>query len=220
MTLDPSNWTSSINYAISLWAVQSGQACRDALHQHVEVWPEDQQGTAYLLVVASAIGDWEEIDRLTAPKRLAQFPLRENSGIIATAATMRYPTPENRQFLFELMKARVQKVGAIDAIFLTFSSLLGMAEAAYPVIEALPFGPTGGKGDALGMMGFRTHLLFTPANKQGRDDPRFVKLCARVGLVDHWIETQNWPDCVEEVPYDFKAEAHAVRDTRQDVFDM
>ena len=218
--IDPSNWTSSINYAISLWAVSSGEACRDALREHVEVWPEDQQATAYLLVVASAIGDWEEIDRLTAPKRLAQFPLRENSGIIATAATMRYPTPENRQFLFEMMKARVQKVGAIDAIFLTFSSLIGMADAAFPIIETLPFGPTGAKGDALGMMGFRTHLLFTPANKQGRDDLRFVKLCARLGLVDYWLETDIWPDCVDEVPYDFKAVCLDARDMPKDRFDM
>ena len=219
-SIDPSNWAASINYAISLWAVQSGEACRDALRQHVEVWPEDQQATAYLLLVASAIGDWDEIDRLTDPKRLAHFPLREHGGIIATAVTMRYPTLENQKLLFEMMKTRVRKIGKIDAIFLTFSSLIGMAEAAYPIVESLPFGPIGGKGDALGMMGFRTHLLFTPANKQGRDDPRFVKLCARLGLVDYWLATDMWPDCVDEVPYDFKATCHDARDTPQDRFDM
>jgi hypothetical protein len=39
-----------------------------------------------------------------------------------------------------------------------------------------------------------------------RRDPRFTKLCARLGLVDYWRTSGHWPDCVEEVPYDFKAE--------------
>ena len=39
-----------------------------------------------------------------------------------------------------------------------------------------------------------------------RRDPRFVELCARLGLVDYWLTTQRWPDCVDEVApyYDFK----------------
>jgi hypothetical protein len=33
-----------------------------------------------------------------------------------------------------------------------------------------------------------------------------VKLCARLGLVEYWLETLKWPDCAEVVPYDFKKE--------------
>ncbi|WP_338468466.1 TIR domain-containing protein [Novosphingobium sp. ZN18A2] len=40
--------------------------------------------------------------------------------------------------------------------------------------------------------------------------PRFAKLCRRLGLADYWVNTGNWPDCVEWVPYDFKA---AIRET-------
>jgi hypothetical protein len=39
-----------------------------------------------------------------------------------------------------------------------------------------------------------------------RNDPRFVPLCARLGLVEFWLATGKWPDCVDDVPYDFKAE--------------
>ena len=39
-----------------------------------------------------------------------------------------------------------------------------------------------------------------------RNDPRFVRLCARLGLVEYWTGTGKWPDCADEVPYDFKAE--------------
>ena len=40
----------------------------------------------------------------------------------------------------------------------------------------------------------------------GYRDPRFARLCARLGLVEFWMKTGLWPDCATEVPYDFKAE--------------
>lgn len=39
-----------------------------------------------------------------------------------------------------------------------------------------------------------------------RRDQRFAMLCARLGLVDYWTTSGHWPDCADEVPYDFKAE--------------
>ena len=39
-----------------------------------------------------------------------------------------------------------------------------------------------------------------------RNDARFAGVCARLGLVDYWTTSGHWPDCAEEVPYDFKAE--------------
>ena len=39
------------------------------------------------------------------------------------------------------------------------------------------------------------------------EDPRFVGLCARLGLVDYWVSTDRWPDCADTgvVAYDFKS---------------
>ena len=28
-------------------------------------------------------------------------------------------------------------------------------------------------------------------------DPRFVSLCAKLGLCDYWVKTDRWPDCAE-----------------------
>jgi hypothetical protein len=38
-------------------------------------------------------------------------------------------------------------------------------------------------------------------------DPRFLQLCAKLGLVRYWLESGSWPDCADVVPYDFRAEA-------------
>ena len=42
-------------------------------------------------------------------------------------------------------------------------------------------------------------------------DARFPGFCARIGLVDYWRASGRWPDCADEVPYDFKAECEKAR---------
>jgi hypothetical protein len=203
-----------------MWPSQGDEAALKAMNKHVEAFPEDQQAAAYLILIASSIGDWAVIDRMTAPSRLSQFPLRENIVILATAAAMRYPTSQNKHFLLEMMKARIEKLGAMDCGTFTMASLIGIASEAYDSFAHFPIGPKGAKGEPLGLMGYRTHLLFTPVNKLGREDPRFDPIdCARLGLVEYWLETGSWPDCVDEVPYDFRAACHAARDMAKDRFD-
>jgi hypothetical protein len=64
----------------------------------------------------------------------------------------------------------------------------------------------------MGPDGYRTGLLFHVGMPELRNDPRFVPLCARLGLVEFWLATGKWPDCVDEVPYDFKAACEKARD--------
>jgi len=68
---------------------------------------------------------------------------------------------------------------------------------------------------------FATHstgLLFHAGMPELRNDPRFVPLCARLGLVEFWLATGKWPDCVDDVPYDFKAKCEKVRVVPTDDF--
>jgi hypothetical protein len=48
----------------------------------------------------------------------------------------------------------------------------------------------------------------SPASPLMRD-PRFIGLCAKLGLCDYWVATGRWPDCADLVAdaYDFRAEA-------------
>jgi TolB-like protein len=52
-------------------------------------------------------------------------------------------------------------------------------------------------------------FMFTPLTSNMRRDPRFMRLAARIGLVDYWRSSGHWPDfCAEPgLPYDCKAEA-------------
>lgn len=66
--------------------------------------------------------------------------------------------------------------------------------------------------EALGRDANPTRNLFVVPYPEFRSDPRFVQLCARLGLVEYWMTTQHWPDCADEVSpyYDFKAECARV----------
>jgi hypothetical protein len=82
---------------------------------------------------------------------------------------------------------------------------LGFKEIAFQAFfDALDAGR--GMFAAGGARWFTSAVLFRTQNKTLRDDARFATLCARLGLVDYWRESGNWPDCANEVPYDFKAE--------------
>jgi hypothetical protein len=70
----------------------------------------------------------------------------------------------------------------------------------------------------MGIVAYRTQMLFAAAYPELRADRRFVKLCARLGLVEYWLATQKWPDCAEVVPYDFGAECAKHRDYPKDKF--
>ena len=84
----------------------------------------------------------------------------------------------------------------------------GQADAAFDLMERASFAhlfePTGRFlfGD------LSPPALFFAYGKTMRSDPRFVRLCAKLGLARYWLNTGNWPDCVEETApfYDFKAE--------------
>ena len=65
--------------------------------------------------------------------------------------------------------------------------------------------------------GYRTGL-FHAGMPELRSDPRFVRLCARLGLVECWLVTGTWPDCIDEVRYDFTAECEKACHIRTEDF--
>ncbi len=51
-----------------------------------------------------------------------------------------------------------------------------------------------------------------------RNDPRFPRLCARLGLVEFWLASGQWPDCADEVPYDFRQECEGAKGVPWEIF--
>ena len=127
-------------------------------------------------------------------------------------------TPENVRAFLDRMLAEYAGSGAIEPYLITIWSDLGLVDEAYALAERMRFGPSGGPGDVMGTNAYHTHLLFSVTCRSLRADPRFVKVCARLGLVEYWLTTGLWPDCADEVPYDFRAECAKYRDHPKDRF--
>jgi len=115
----------------------------------------------------------------------------------------------------QALRALLARDEALVLQICAFAAEADCADVAYEAIfDALDKGrPLAGQ--AYGGRGmsraFRLSTLFNFAGAALRRDPRFATFCARVGLVDYWCQSQNWPDCVDEVKgiYDFRAACDA-----------
>ena len=148
--------------------------------------------------------DWAAVDRLLA--LAAKRQLREFQGGLPFIRAKRDPTPENIGAWRSDLEAHVNKTGCVDVSRLVYAAHLGLVEEAYRAAETARLGPVGTSDDIMGPDGYRTHLMFQAGMPELRNDSRFVRLCARLGLVEFWMATGKWPDCADEVPYDFKCE--------------
>jgi TolB-like protein len=171
--------------------------------------PDMSFPVANLLRAHAFLEDWAAVDRLLDPA--ARHPLREFQDGLAFIRAKRVPTPENIGAIRDGLTAHYTRTGCVDLSRLVYAAHLGLVEEAYRTAETAYLGPRGTADDTMGPDGYRTGLLFHAGMPELRNDPRFVRLCARLGLVEFWLATGKWPDCVDQVPYDFKTECEKAR---------
>jgi tetratricopeptide (TPR) repeat protein len=153
--------------------------------------------------------DWAAVDRLL--DLAARRQLREFEDGLPFIRTKRDPTSRNIGAWRGALREHVGRTGSIDISRLVYSAHLGLVEDAYAAAENARLGPAGTSDDLMGPDGYRPSLMFQAGMPELRNDPRFARLCARLGLVEYWLATDRWPDCADEVPYDFKAECARAR---------
>jgi TolB-like protein len=170
----------------------------------VERVPEMSFPVSSLLRAHAFQEDWAAVDRLLALAERRQ--LREFSEGLPFIRAKRDPTPANIAGWRSELEVHVAKTGCVDVSRLVYAAHLGLVDDAYRAAENARLGPAGTRDDIMGPDGYRTSLLFQAGMPELRNDPRFARLCARLGLVEFWLATGKWPDCAAEVPYDFRAE--------------
>jgi tetratricopeptide (TPR) repeat protein len=171
---------------------------------------------ANLLRARALLGDWQGVDRLLALE--ATRPLREFREGLDFIRTKRDPTPANLERWRGEFEARVRNTGCVDVSRLVYTAHLGLVDAAYAAALSARLGPRGADDDLMGPDAYRTALLFQAGMPELRNDPRFPRLCARLGLVEYWTTSGRWPDCADTVPYDFREECARARDVAVETF--
>jgi hypothetical protein len=84
-------------------------------------------------------------------------------------------------------------------------ALAGQLDAAFTEVESV-------LEDSLAVGRFPPQL-FMPEFREFLRDPRFWPLAAKMGLVDYWLDTDQWPDfCLEpDLPFDCRQQAAEAR---------
>lgn len=167
-----------------------------------------------LLRAHASLGDWASVDRLL--ELASTRPLREFQDTIPFVRAKRDPSPENLAAYRSAFEAHVAITGGVDVARLVYAAHLGMADEAYRAADGARLGPAGASTDIMGPDGYRTALLFQAGMPELRNDPRFPRLCARLGLVEFWLASGQWPDCADALPYDFRRACEQVRDVAKD----
>jgi hypothetical protein len=192
---------------------------RRSLEATLKQWPDMHYSAFNLILLSTLTGDWATVDAMLAPSRLAKFPLRQFERVlVGTVAVLRDPSASSRRRPIDTARSYYEKTGRARLTALTFAAQCGAIDEAYEIATKAKIGPAGDADDDMGVDAYRTYFLFHAGFPALRHDPRFVPLCARLGLVEYWITTQHWPDCVNEVPYDFKAECEKARDISKQEF--
>ncbi len=182
----------------------------------VERMPNMSFPIANLMRVYAFQANWDGVDRLL--KLAEERELRELEAGLPFIRTKRHPSEHTIGEWAREFDASVAKTGCVDVAQLVYTAHLGLIDQAYEAALNAWLGPNGSDGDILGPDGYRTSLLFQANMPELRDDKRFPALCARLGLVEFWTSTGKWPDCAEQVPYDFKAECERHRHTAKEEF--
>ncbi|MGE0486908.1 MAG: hypothetical protein AB7Q81_22335 [Gammaproteobacteria bacterium] len=180
----------------------------------VERMPGMSFPVSSLLRAHAFLGDWPAVDRLLALAEKRE--LREFREGLPFIRAKRDPTPARIAEWRDGLVAQVARSGGIDLSRLVYAAHLGLVDEAYDAAAQARLGPAGGADDVMGPDGYRTSLLFQVDMPELRNDPRFADLCARLGLVEFWLGSGQWPDCRDEVPYDFVAACAAARAIEQE----
>jgi len=160
--------------------------------------------------------DWPAVDRLLALAEQRQ--LREFQDGLPFIRTKRDPSAERLEAWRSGLQTHVRQTGWVDVSRLVYAAHLGLVDEAYAAADAARLGPSGRPDDIMGPDGYRTALLFQAGLPELRNDPRFARLCSRLGLVAFWLASGKWPDCAVEVPYDFKAACEQAQDVAREPF--
>lgn len=171
-------------------------------------WPDLFIFVNVPLLLAASVGDWPEADRLIEIAQRHHGTIRYLPDTLRRVAALREPSRLRRERILELLHKQVAATRAIDLAFLTLAHQMGLVEETFDLIEEASFDQINSEGGPAPAYSFSPGIIFDrTTNLSLIEDPRFVRLCDKLGLCDYWIESGHWPDCARFVPYNFKGEA-------------
>jgi TolB-like protein len=171
-------------------------------------WPTFIGLIVMALNLAAWQGDWDRFETLAGRAEANGLEGSQLYWALRTGRAARDRDEATIEALGRGLRNQLDRTGTVRLDSLFAASQLGLTEEAFQAVEAASFAHMFQVDGGQAAGGWSPGLLFMPhANRAMIHDPRFVGLCAKIGLCDYWIATDHWPDCADQVPYDFRREA-------------
>jgi TolB-like protein len=209
VTLDPLAPAGKLTIAVALALLGRRRECLEFYDKCVGEFPSTYfDGPLFASAIA---GDWARHDAYLAmlPPGQAITPGPYEADLRRLFTNLR--TPDRAAMLEVAAEARaaIRETGTVPLNAFVELDAYGLRDEAYELVEAASFDHMFRPDGPRPVTWFGPHIIFRRYGDEGLPaDPRFPRLCAKLGLVNYWLETDHWPDCADDgvLPYDFKAE--------------
>jgi hypothetical protein len=172
---------------------------------YVERWPDSLIALNAAAAAATA-GDWKRFETYVAKVGESAIGSDPEAQLrLADLRAHRHRDAAQIEAMRDRVRRLVAKTGWAPLGEFTALHEFGLTEEAFELAGRssfeFMFDPEGPSAT-----GNRLGVLFSDTARELQRDARFVALCAKLGLVGYWLDTGRWPDCADDVPYDFRAE--------------
>ena len=199
----------SFYYPYALENAGRNSEARAVVNRDADRWPDSFLLQCAAMRFAYEAGDWETYDRLLERLRPETQIFTLHSKLREMADTIRAWGPESGEAAIAELRSQLRATGTVAVSKLGFLARQGLVDEVFEVLDEASFAHLREPLGQLVQGEVSLNIIFSPMFAMLRRDPRFVRLCAKLGLVDHWIATDQWPDFELEVAftYDLRAEA-------------
>ena len=207
LTLDPLYWPAAQWYAGLLDALGRHDDTPALWDSYMARWPDVQPLAGEAIATAANAGNWERLERLAEASRQRGLDDPEFRAFVDAQRNRRIRDPRFLQTHREAVAGKLACDGRLSLADLVRLHVLGAPDEAFAAAEQASFAPLF-EPDGQMTGGWTPAMLFLATNRPMIADRRFVRLCARLGLVAYWVSSGRWPDCADDpgLGYDFKAE--------------
>ena len=207
LELDPMNLRAANYYGCLLVATGRYSESRAIYDRLIAEWPDATDMLANAIAHTAYGRDWDRRERLIGRAKARGMYggyLRDVAGF---ARRLQTSDPTYVATFLQYARDELAQTGNVREDTLACMCELDLNDEAFTLLERSSFDyvtdpekPWPGVPSAWQI--FSRHMRWNLIR-----DPRFPRLCAKLRLCDYWVETGKWPDCADEVAYDFRAEA-------------
>jgi tetratricopeptide (TPR) repeat protein len=202
--LDPLSPNTQANLASALAHAGAVNRARRTLADAELQWPESEQIRATRFSIELRYGDPRIAQQMIdAGQASLGGPTGGFGGPEILMRARLNPTPENIERMVRFASAETRRAPQAVALRMQALGHAGAVDEFYNLLD---------QPGIVAHLQDATEVLFRPHIKAFRDDPRFLRLAAQLGLLHYWAASKRWPDFCSDprLPYNCEQDGQRI----------